>query len=161
MMKQEIQLMSAPVINPKAEATYKLLKEYNQVSLLLLMNILRQSKVPQALNDISKKDDWHILVAIRDEMRKGQPFNSKLPSKNATAIIFSFTDRRAEVCQLLQKLSHQSRAYCIQQGGLTGFLVPNPAYFKHLGQKSRAVVRSLEQERYHGKLQKGKSTKFG
>ena len=41
MMKQEIQLMSAPVINPKAEATYKQLKEYNQVSLLLLMNILR------------------------------------------------------------------------------------------------------------------------
>ena len=49
-------------------------------------------------NTNSDKDEWHILVTLKEEMKKTQPFNAKLPSKNVTAIVLSFIDRRAEVC---------------------------------------------------------------
>ena len=94
-------------------------------------------------------------VAIKDVMRRSQPFD-KLPSKNITAIILSYSGRRDEVCQLLQKLNHAARAYCIQQNGLKGFLVGYPSYFKHLSPEARTYIVKIEKDRFCGKLLQGR-----
>ena len=39
-----------------------------------------------------------------------------------TAQVLSFLGYKAEVCQTLQVISHQGRAYILQQEGLPGFL---------------------------------------
>ena len=44
----------------------------------------------------------------------------------------------------------------MQQDGLKGFLVVDPAYFKYLSIRSRQVIRRLEGDRYEGKMSSGK-----
>ena len=58
---------------------------------------------------------------IKEEMSSGLPLPT-LRSRNATATILSFLSYRGQVCHLLQRLSHQSRAFIVSQEGLPGFL---------------------------------------
>ena len=44
----------------------------------------------------------------------------------------------------------------MQQDYIEGFLVANPAYFKHLSGRARQIIRQLEKERYEEKLHQGK-----
>ena len=46
-----------------------------------------------------------------------------LPSNLATATIFSYMERKPQVVQMLQSLSHTGRYYIVAQNGLPGFLV--------------------------------------
>ena len=59
---------------------------------------------------------------IRDSLRYHTPFIGTLGGLNASAIILSFFGMRHEVCWMLQKLNHTSRAYILEQQGLPGFV---------------------------------------
>ena len=96
--------------------------------------------------------DFHLLVQMRK--LKG-PISSQLPSHNGIAIIFSFFGKRGEVCQLLQEMSHQTRAYCVKTNGLKGFVRNDPSYFTHFSRWGRQVVRKLEADSYEGLLLTG------
>ena len=67
--------------------------------------------------------NWDVCLPIKEELKADQPFD-QFPSKHVTAHVLSFVGYKHEVCQTLQELSHQSRAYIIAQSGLTGFLRP-------------------------------------
>ena len=45
-----------------------------------------------------------------------------LQSRYASATVFSFYGQKHEVCWLLQKLSHRTRAYIVNSNGLQGFV---------------------------------------
>ena len=45
-------------------------------------------------------------------------------AREATALIWTYLGWKHEVCPLMQRLSHSSRAYLINAKGLPGFLVP-------------------------------------
>ena len=61
-------------------------------------------------------------VEVRDELLKGMPVQ-KLQSRPVHAIILSFYGYQPQVCHMLQRLCHTSRAFIINSGGLAGFLV--------------------------------------
>lgn len=58
-------------------------------------------------------------------MVKGLPFRG-IQSRNATAVILSFFGMAENVLVMMRKLSHQTRAYIFNAGGLKGFLVREP-----------------------------------
>ena len=65
-------------------------------------------------------------VAIRQELSKCLPFGS-LQAREPVATIFSFVDYRYKVIPLFQTISHKTRAYIFNAGGLKGFLLlPDP-----------------------------------
>ena len=49
------------------------------------------------------------------------PFD-KLNTRNGTAIVLSYYGDRDDVCELMQKISHKSRAYFENAKQLRGFL---------------------------------------
>ena len=55
-------------------------------------------------------------------------------------------------------MSHTSRAYCIQNNGLKGFLVEQPAHFKNLSLRAKQINFYLEKERFEGKLKRNKGS---
>ena len=60
------------------------------------------------------------------------PFN-KLNSLHITAIILQYVGKKKAVCQLLQLLTHTSRAYCRQKvDGLVAFIIDDPKMEKKL-----------------------------
>ena len=63
---------------------------------------------------IAEMEEWSIKVPIRkeDAFIHGKPF-PELVSNLATSTILSYVDWRSEVIQILQVLSHQSRAYIV------------------------------------------------
>ena len=70
-----------------------------------------------------EEETWDTKVAIKEDKRHGQAFNPSLPSNHTTAVVLSFFGLKNEVCRMLQTLSHQARAYIVNQNGLPGFLV--------------------------------------
>ena len=63
------------------------------------------------------------------------PFLHRMGGFYATALMLSYLGTRHEVCQILQKLCHASRAYIVEQESLPGFLVHRPSalgWFIHL-----------------------------
>ena len=62
--------------------------------------------------------EFHIKVTIQEDMRRRQPFHDKLPSDHVVGTILSYVGTRARVCQLLQHMNQEGRAYCIQNDGL-------------------------------------------
>ena len=87
--------------------------------------------------------EFHIKVPIRNDKRSNLPFHSKLPSGDVSAVLLSFVGQRARVCQLLQRLNQDGRAYCVQNDGLKDILVPNPpnpTYFKHMNDQAKQVI---------------------
>ena len=109
-----------------------------------------------------QKPKKNIVVPIREEyLERGADchlFGEKIRSNKVVITILQFTDRQAEVCQMLQSLNHLSRAYCIKNNSLQGQIIPNPDYFKNLSIHGRSVVRQLEKERYERKLKTGSDT---
>ena len=69
------------------------------------------------------------------------PFKNRIGGFHATALMLSFLGTRREVCQILQKLCHASRAYIVEQESLPGFLVHKPSLFFHLKN-----IESLEEK---------------
>ena len=86
------------------------------------------------------KDDmstfiWLLLTSIRGGEGSMNPFLHRMGGFMATGIMLSFLGTRREVCQILQKLCHASRAYIVEQESLPGFLVHKPSpltWFIHL-----------------------------
>ena len=78
------------------------------------------NKQEEFINDEVKEKSERI-VPIKENFKHGQPFH-KIPSKYVTAKVLAFFGFRHEVCQILQVVSHQGRAYFVQQEGLSGFL---------------------------------------
>ena len=99
-----------------------------------------------------RPEEFHIVLPIKEEHRHCTPFDP-LPSNIVTAIVLSFVGRKAEICTLLQHLSHTGRAYCDRGDGLKGFVLPNLPHFQYLNLRARDIVRNLEGERFDGKQQ--------
>ena len=65
-------------------------------------------------------EDFDIKVQIREELKKGLIFG--LQARLPIGIILGFTGFRYEVYQIMQTLSHSTRAYIVNANGLNGFL---------------------------------------
>ena len=87
--------------------------------------------------------DNYRFTPVLDHLKYNQPI-AGLPSRKVTAVMLSYVGRRDEVCQMLQVLSHTSRAYCIQNAGLKAYLVGYPDYFVNLSEESRRMYLELE-----------------
>ena len=61
-------------------------------------------------------------VEIKEIYLKKLPFD-KIPSRLPTAIILAYFDLNEVVISVMLRLSHRSRAYIHNEGGLRGFLV--------------------------------------
>ena len=66
-------------------------------------------------------DQFDIVVPIKDELRIGFIFGLK--ARPPIGIILGFCDDRSRVNQLMQTVSHSTRAYLINADGLNGFLM--------------------------------------
>ena len=69
---------------------------------------------------------FDVKVPLKDQLKHGQPFDKKLPSLLITVTILQYLGRKDLVYDLLQLLSHKSRAYLasqftILQNALTGY----------------------------------------
>ena len=64
-----------------------------------------------------------IKIQIREELKKGLIFG--LQARLAIGIILGFAAYGDEVLQLMQTLSHSTRAYIINANGLKGFVKSN------------------------------------
>ena len=62
-------------------------------------------------------------VPIKENYLKLIPFEG-LQARVPVAIIFSYFGFRDQVFDLMQVLSHTTRAYFVNSGGLGGFLIP-------------------------------------
>ena len=71
-------------------------------------------------NEEKKQNKFEIKTEVK---KNREVFHAKLGGLNATAVMLSYFGTRREVCQMLQKLSHSSRTYIVEQEGLPGFLV--------------------------------------
>ena len=89
-----------------------------------------------------RKENWRTINQLRDSLRCHTPFIGTLGGLTASAITLSFFGMRDEVCQMLQKLNHASRAYIVQQRGLPGFVKYYPLN----------VVEWLEDQKANTKL---------
>ena len=65
-------------------------------------------------NNEKQQDKWEIKTKGELGSKKGDLFHAKLGGLNATAVMLSFFGTRSEVCTMLQKLSHSSRAYIVE-----------------------------------------------
>ena len=72
--------------------------------------------------DLQARLEWDIRVSIKSEYMKEMPFEG-IDGRGAMALMWSFVDWRNETTDLLQKISHRSRAYFFNAHGLKGFLV--------------------------------------
>ena len=70
---------------------------------------------------------WRPSVQIVSGDIHSNPFLEVMGGFMATGIMLSYYGSRREVCQMLQLLSHASRAYIVEQEGLPGFLVHKPS----------------------------------
>ena len=91
-------------------------------------------------------------MPIRDENKKGSShFNKKLNSNIANAIVLSYFGTVSEVYQILQVLSHQTRAYCVYMNeldyGMRDFLVKMPRGYEHFDSHTKTVINQLQRER--------------
>ena len=68
-----------------------------------------------------------VLVPIRQEYLKEQAFEQKINSRLCVAIFLSFFGKSQEVGQLMQTMSHKTRAYYQNVQGFPGFVVPSPS----------------------------------
>lgn len=66
-------------------------------------------------------DEFDIRVPIKESLRRGLIFG--LQARPPIGIILGFFGYREKVINLLQILSHSTRAYIINAGGLPGFLI--------------------------------------
>ena len=80
-----------------------------------------------------------IKVPIQEELKKGLIFGQK--ARPPIGIILGFVDYSHEVMPLMQTLSQATRAYIVNAGGLSGFLVKYDI-MKHL--KAAEQVGQLE-----------------
>ena len=69
---------------------------------------------------------WRPSVQIVSGNIRSNPFLEFMRGFMATGTMLSYYGTRAEVWQMLQLLSHASRAYIVEQEGLPGFLVHTP-----------------------------------
>ena len=78
-----------------------------------------------------------------------------MPSSEVAAVFLSFVGKRARVCQLLQHLNQEGRAYCVQNDGLWKDILvpnpPNPTYFKHMNDQAKQVIYRRRQEEFECK----------
>ena len=88
-----------------------------------------------------QEGQWDIKVPISESVSKRQPFNKLLASNCATATELQYVGNRSEVCQQMQFLSHEARAFCVRQEGLKGFLEKDEPHFKHLSPRAKRVIR--------------------
>ena len=70
------------------------------------------------------KTEWHLKVKISNKLLKKLPIK-KLESRYAMAVVLSFYGDSMEVLELMQRLSHGTRAYFFNEEGLKGFLTPS------------------------------------
>ena len=101
--------------------------------------------------DFKKEEKFHTICEIQGSKRFITPLGPEFESNICSAIVLAFYGRKAEVCTLLQNLSHSTRAYCARGNGLKGFVVANPPHFEHLNKESREIARKFEEERIEGK----------
>ena len=74
-----------------------------------------------SLNQQAKAKGWMVKVRIKRRHRKSLPIRC-LQSRPASATVFSFYGYKHEVCWLLQRLNHKTRAYIVNSDGLRGFV---------------------------------------
>ena len=91
--------------------------------------------------DEERPEEFQVIVPIRDEYRHDPAFEDALDSNLVSALVLSFVGRKAEVCQLMQVLSHTGRAFCIRGDGWKGFVLPNLPHFQFLNLRARQIVR--------------------
>ena len=68
------------------------------------------------------KEDKKFKVAIKEEYLKALPFG-KLESRVAIATVLSYFDLSDYVSNSMQAISHRTRAFFVNAGGLNGFIV--------------------------------------
>ena len=61
-------------------------------------------------------------IPIKQELIKLIPFGA-LKSRNVAAIVLSYAEDRERIYELMQTISHSTRAYITNAEGLKGFLV--------------------------------------
>ena len=99
----------------------------------------QEVRVPAIWKDHKSTYIWLLLTSIRGGEGSMNPFKYYIGGFHATAQMLSFLGTRREVCQILQKLCHESRAYIVEQESLPGFLVHKPSslgwfrYLKNIG----------------------------
>ena len=64
--------------------------------------------------------DFEIRLDIRGDLKRGLIFG--LEARIPLGFILGFVDYRHEVLHLMQNLSHETRAYIVNAGGLPGFV---------------------------------------
>ena len=66
-------------------------------------------------------EHFDIQVTIREALKKGLIFGLK--AKLPIGVILRFLGYRHEVMPLMQTISHGTRAYIVNEGGLRGFVI--------------------------------------
>ena len=69
-----------------------------------------------------EKEFWDTKVPIEETYLKEVPFDA-IDSRGAIATVWTFLGYKHEVIEILQRLSHRTRAYVYNADGLKGFLV--------------------------------------
>ena len=94
---------------------------------------------------------WQESVKLKRRPERSNPFLKSLGGFYATGTVLSYLGMKGEVCQMLQKLCHESRAYVVEQEGLPFFLVQKlhaVGWLKHLKAEGtlqdQSVIRDIE-----------------
>ena len=113
-------------------ASLRIQKEPSIIEILQMLNTKVKVKVAK--------------VAIKKQYLKAIPFG-KLQSRAPVAIMLSFYGFNFQVQNLMQKLSHKTRAYFVNAGGLKGFLVVGTVFAILKNTKARGKLGEITQ--YH------------
>ena len=105
---------------------------------------------PEVLNK-----NWDVQVRVQNKTRNNNPFPA-IRSRDATARILGFYDRKSGVITLLQTLSHTSRAYCLKQAGEKGsafeaFIRKSSKFEIHVSLEAMKQFDKVLENRFNGR----------
>ena len=92
-----------------------------KTSNLTMLNELCQEDSKEYFSSLTR-EKFDARVKLKIKYDKAMPFEG-LPAREAMATVWSYVGWKFQVVDILQKLSHQSRAYLYNGHGLSGFLV--------------------------------------
>ena len=95
---------------------------------------------------------WQLNVWILDRLKSNLPIQG-LQSRYAHALVFSYYGYNYQVCGLMQKLSHTTRAYIVRTDGLKSFLKKDKIKSLIWSAKSDGAIKRAKQHIDVSKLQ--------
>ena len=81
-------------------------------------------------------------MPIKEELMKVLPFKG-IQSRHVIAVMLSYYDHAEKVYVVMRKMSHQSRAYIVNAGGLKGFLIREPVMWALLSAEEEDSINLI------------------